>query len=113
MQNIKDLVKSMCEAVKGVMQSQADGKITKGDLVNFVGFAKSLPAAIKDIGQIRDEWEARTVESMEELKAFVAAEFALDADSVLLEEWIENVIGILLDAADAVDAGVDLFKPKG
>lgn len=100
-EELKDVVKSLCALGNGINEAlKDDGKITFGDLPKFVGFAISLPASISGISQVPLELSELTEEEKTELITFAKEELNLGEHS---EEVVVKILEIAYKIKDFVE----------
>jgi hypothetical protein len=109
MKNLTDVVVFFVELLNGFHKALGDGKITLVDAPDFWPATFDLLPALKDIGQIKEEWANHTPEDEAVLVAEVKARLKLDHPNV--EAWVDQVIAQALALVDLVEEGVKLFEP--
>lgn len=109
-ENIKEVLKFMCELVNGVVKSLEDDHFNFADAINFYGAAKAIPAMIKDIDQVPGELMDLTDEEQQELIEYVKTEFDIPEDKV--EKFVESAFRAMIYMVDAIKAGMNAFKKE-
>ena len=109
-ENIKEVLKFMCELVDGIVKSLEDDHFNFADAIHFYDAAKAVPAMIKDIDQVPGEFMDLTDEEQQELIEYVKTEFDIPADKV--EYFVESAFRSMIYFIDAIKAGMDAFKKE-
>ena len=110
MQNLKELLIALVAiAVAGAKAKANDGKFSFGDLPIFLPAMQKVPAAVKDVGAIRNEWESRTDAEIDAMIDEVQAEVSDLPSNDTTKAWIKRGLEESLQFADWVADGFDLF----
>ena len=107
MNNVKEVLVFLAHTANASVASMEDGKLTISDFPKFKDAALSLIPAIKDADKIKDEWNTRTDEQMEECVQAVADVF--DVANQEVEDWVENAVDLVLGLADLIDDAGEVF----
>lgn len=92
-QDLKDVVAFGAKFGNGIGESLSDdGKITLGDMANFMPAVLSVPAALEGIENIPAEIKDLDEAELVELVAFVDEEFDIPQDDA--EEFIEESLHV-------------------
>ena len=106
-QNIKELLLFVCRLVNAIDKTLEDGKFKFTELVNFIGAAQAIPAAVADIKEIPAEFKDLTDEEKAELVQYVKDEFDILGDEV--EEFVEEAFKVALDLAKLIEKASEIF----
>jgi arginine/ornithine N-succinyltransferase beta subunit len=109
-ENIKEVIKFVCELVEGLVKSLEDDKFNFADLIHFYDAGKALPAAIDDVKDIPEEFMDLDEEEQQALIDYITEEFDIPEDKV--EAFVERLFRAGIYLADAVEAGFDAFKKQ-
>jgi len=77
-----------------------DGKITTKELLLFVPLLTKVPALIRSVGDLKNEFVDLTDEERKELNAYIAETLDLDNDTI--EEYVETAFTFLFAMSDLV-----------
>ena len=106
-QNIKELLLFVCRLVNAITKTLEDGKFKFTELVNFIGAAQAIPAAVDDIKEIPAEFKDLTEEEKAELVQYVSDEFDISNDET--EAFIEDAFKVALDLAKLIERAGEIF----
>ena len=100
-QETKEMVGFLISLGEGIAESLEDGKISLGDLGNFLDAAKAVLPAIGGVNQVGAELLDLTDEEKADLSDYIEEEF--DLDNTQVEAILEEGLGIALEILQFVD----------